>query len=168
MLYGSIGANTLHGNGGNDYIYGWGSNDTIRGGGGSDKIYGGTGRDELWGDADADTFRFFEGDTTSSQIDVIKDFQKTQYQGGFAILGDSIDFSGIDTNPNALGNQGFTMVGNGGALTEDKIRITSALDADGRFYNVVESDWTGDGQADLTLHVYTTTNQALTTADFIW
>ena len=173
MIYGSSGTNTLHGNNGDDYLYGWGGTDTIRGGIGNDKIYGGTGRDVLWGDAGADAFRFASVDSTSSQIDVIMEFQKDYLQNGAFIEGDTIDFSSIDTNPNALGNQNFTSVyvlspvGIAASFTEDTVRLRVQHDAAGRMYTKVEAEWTGDGQADLVLHVYTATNQALSASDFI-
>lgn len=83
-IYGSLGNDTLDGNRGddileggpgNDRLYGDAGNDKLSGGSGDDILTGGRGSDVLVGGDGSDQFVFKAGDGSSSDYDVIKDFQ---------------------------------------------------------------------------------------------
>ena len=97
--------NVLQGTTGNNVLKGSGGNDTLSGGLGNDVLVGGFGRDIEIGGAGADRFdfnAFNESGTTSATRDQIVGFE----QGA-----DAIDFSTIDANTAAWGNQAFTFIG---------------------------------------------------------
>lgn len=76
-LYGDGGADTLLGGAGNDLLEGGLGNDSLSGQSGSDLLIGGGGRDTLTGGTESDIFRFNFGDTTttSTNIDLVSDFE---------------------------------------------------------------------------------------------
>jgi serralysin len=83
-IYGSLGNDTLDGNKGddileggpgNDRLYGDEGKDKLSGGSGDDILTGGRGSDVLVGGDGYDQFVFKGGDSSSSDYDVIKDFQ---------------------------------------------------------------------------------------------
>ncbi|MBW4626666.1 MAG: hypothetical protein KME49_14495 [Brasilonema octagenarum HA4186-MV1] len=83
-IYGSLGNDTLDGNKGddileggpgNDRLYGDAGNDKLSGGSGDDILTGGRGSDVLVGGDGYDQFVFKGGDNSSSDYDIIKDFQ---------------------------------------------------------------------------------------------
>lgn len=91
-LYGTGADNTLTGGDGNDRLYGAGGNDVLAGGDGRDVLTGGSG---------ADTFLFWS--VAGTVGDVITDFSRTE--------GDKLDFSLVDANSAAEGNQGLGFTG---------------------------------------------------------
>jgi Ca2+-binding RTX toxin-like protein len=97
--------NVLQGTTGNNVLKGGGGDDTLSGDLGNDVLVGGFGRDIEIGGAGADRFdfnAFNESGTTSATRDQIVGFE----QGA-----DAIDFSTIDANTPARGNQAFTFIG---------------------------------------------------------
>ncbi len=104
-----------------DTINGGFGNDTLNGAGGNDRIIGGSGTDRLTGGAGADTFVFTSASeignsTTASLREIILDFVSTRAN---ALVHDVIDLSGIDANGGllAFGNQSFTLLAKGAAIT---------------------------------------------------
>jgi Ca2+-binding RTX toxin-like protein len=114
-LLGDSGANVLLGRDGNDVLDGRGGSDTInggdgvdilRGGGGADILTGGADADTLTGGAGADTFRWLstaDAGTTFNTADFLSDFDRSE--------GDLLDFSAIDADVTASGNQSFDFIG---------------------------------------------------------
>ncbi len=67
-------------------------------------LTGGFGQDDMTGGAGADTFVWnHSAESKGSYYDIVTDFS--------AAGGDTLDFSGVDANLNAAGNQAFTYVG---------------------------------------------------------
>lgn len=75
ILYGGLGDDALIGNNGNDIIYANEGNDTLRGESGEDILYASIGTDVLIGGLGNDRFVFELGDSTTSTLDTISDFQ---------------------------------------------------------------------------------------------
>jgi Ca2+-binding RTX toxin-like protein len=97
--------NVLQGSAGDNVLRGGSGNDTLSGGDGNDVLVGGFGRDIETGGAGADRFDFNSvngSGTTFATRDQIMGFE----QGT-----DAIDFSTIDANTAAWGNQAFTFIG---------------------------------------------------------
>jgi Ca2+-binding RTX toxin-like protein len=69
----------LFGKGGNDTIFGGSETDQLDGGPGRDLLVGGTGYDLLTGGRDADTFKFYRGDSFVDPFfklaDIVVDYQ---------------------------------------------------------------------------------------------
>jgi serralysin len=100
--------NVLQGTAGDNVLRGGSGNDTLSGGDGNDLLVGGFGRDMETGGAGADRFDFNsvnESGTTFATRDQIMGFE----QGT-----DAMDFSTIDANAAARGNQAFTFIGDAG------------------------------------------------------
>ena len=72
----------------------------LRGGAGADILNGRYGGDTLWGEAGRDTFQFTS--KWSANGDKVMDFVRGT---------DRLDFSGIDANPAASGDQAFAWAG---------------------------------------------------------
>lgn len=122
IINGTNGDDILNGTSVADTIYAGGGIDTVHGGGGNDIIYGGGGViDFLYGDAGNDTFFIGAGDAflwggagndryAIQQSDMVP--LGTNHVGRIMDLqvGDKIDFSAIDANPNVAGNQAFQYV----------------------------------------------------------
>ncbi|MBA2961432.1 MULTISPECIES: peroxidase family protein [Ramlibacter] len=112
VLVGNGGNDTLTGLGGADTLNGGAGNDTLSGGNGGDTLIGGAGVDSLTGGGGADVFDF--NATTDSGVgagnrDIVQDF---------ATGTDDLDFSTIDANTGAGGNQAFAFSGvEGAAIT---------------------------------------------------
>jgi Ca2+-binding RTX toxin-like protein len=124
QLWGDDGVNELRGQDGGDLLKGFGEEDSLYGGGGADTLQGmdgddllqgqngqdtlngGDGRDDLYGGNGADTFSWSgASDTglTTATADAIRDFNRAQ--------GDEIDFSAIDADIFAAGDQAFSFIG---------------------------------------------------------
>ena len=147
VLKGTSGANLLIGRDGNDRLIGRGGADRLDGGAGADKLNGGkgadrldggTGADRLGGGPGGDVFVFASIDDNGSGAglrDVISDF---------GTGADRIDLSAIDTNPVAVGNQGFTFIGDA-AFSGNAAEVRSRT---GARKTIVMADIDGDGTAD--------------------
>ena len=99
--------NVLEGTTGNNVLRGRDGDDTLSGDLGNDVLVGGFGRDVQTGGEGADRFDFNaprESGATSATRDQIVGFE----QGA-----DAIDFSTIDADAGAWGNQAFTFIGDG-------------------------------------------------------
>ncbi|HEX8553341.1 MAG TPA: M10 family metallopeptidase C-terminal domain-containing protein [Sphingomonas sp.] len=152
-LFGDAGADTLFGGVGDDNLDGGADSDRLDGGAGADVLIGGAGADVLIGGTDADrliggagadtltggsgrdVFVFTESDGSR---DTIIDFRRGE---------DKLDFSAIDGNTNADGQQGFTYVGT---------RAFSGAAGELRAYTegrntFLAGDVNGDGVADFTV-----------------
>jgi VCBS repeat-containing protein len=105
LIYGGAGNDELHGNSETDRIYGGSGNDTIYGEAAADTIIGGYGADTLTGGSQADRFTYLSALDTGDTI--------TDFLAGT----DKIDFSAIDANPGAAGDQAFVSVTNSTTLT---------------------------------------------------
>lgn len=139
---GGSGADTIIGNEFANTIRGNAGNDTIDGGRGADTIYGGSG---------ADTFRYDELlDSTSSAQDRILDFTSGT---------DKIDFSRIDANSSAAGDQAFTRVSSFSGVAGQAVFSYNASTG----FTTISLDGNGDRVADLVL----TVNGQITTSDVI-
>jgi hypothetical protein len=148
---------TLNGGGGSDQITGGANVDTINGGDGNDKIMGFGGADILTGGAGSDTFRF--GAATDSGIGAAAD-QITDFVSGT----DKLGFTLIDTDPIAVGDQGFTFIANTAfhATGVAEIRYT-----DSGANLLVQADIDGDGIADMEVLLAGLAGQTLTVGDFL-
>jgi Ca2+-binding RTX toxin-like protein len=148
---------TFNGGGGNDQINGGAQVDTINGGDGNDKIMGFGGADILTGGAGSDTFRF--GAATDSGIGVAAD-RITDFVSGT----DKLGFTLIDTDPIAVGDQGFTFIGSAAFSATDVSEM--------RYMNsgadlLVQADIDGDGIADMEVVLAGLAGQTLTGGDFL-
>jgi len=142
-LYGSTGSNKLWGSGGNDYIYGDSGNDSLygetgndtvlgasgndllSGGSGNDRLSGGSGDDRLIGGSGYDRFLFNTGLSSSSNVDLIDDFNVTY---------DTIE----------LDNAIFTRFTSNGAISSSMfVSNTTGLARDANDFLIYERD-TGD------------------------
>ena len=147
--------NVLEGTTGNNVLRGRGGDDTLSGDLGNDVLVGGLGRDVEIGGAGADRFdfnAFNESGTTSATRDQIVGFEQDA---------DTIDFSTIDANAGAQGNQPFTFIGDvafhgvAGELRQQSVDANT----------IVSGDINGDSVADFQIQL----NGAftLTPSDFI-
>ena len=75
ILYGGVGDDMLVGNNGNDLLYANEGNDTLKGESGEDILYASAGTDILIGGQGNDRFVFELGDTTTTTLDTIADFE---------------------------------------------------------------------------------------------
>ncbi|ATN36560.1 hypothetical protein ACO34A_22485 (plasmid) [Rhizobium sp. ACO-34A] len=143
-LHGGAGDDRLYGGDGDDLLVGDEGNDTLIGGAGNDKLFGGAGIDRLYGGAGQDVFIFksiSDMSTDKSETDTIFDFSRAE--------GDLIDFTAIDFNTGAAGNQGFSFIGAEGFSNKaGELRYEST-----RSDSYVYGDVDGDGNADFVLHL---------------
>ena len=103
LLIGADKNEKLSGLAGNDTLDGALGDDILDGGAGNDVLIGSAGKDKLTGGAGADTFKFASAnESTFWSMDTITDFKHAQ--------SDKIDLSGIDSNANLAGDQGFALV----------------------------------------------------------
>jgi len=129
------------GGSGADRILGNEAANTIRGNAGNDTIVGGGGADMLYGGAGADVFAYTAlSDSTANARDQILDFTSRS---------DRIDFSAIDANPNAAGDQAFTRVG---AFSGQAGQAVFAYNGS-TGVTTISLDGNGDRVADLVLNV---------------
>lgn len=139
VLLGASGADNLYGGSGDDVLYGGtereehgGSGiDSFHGGPGRDRLYGGYGGDILTGEGGRDRFIYTQlNDTTTTQPDVIKDFQQGRdelaFRGAFR--------DGYDLH--FIGTAQFSH-------TAGEVRFTTGSNA-----SDVQIDLDGDGAAD--------------------
>ncbi len=152
VLRGNASANLIDGNSGDDALYGGGGADNLDGDGGADHIEGGAGADRLTGGAGADTFRWLstaDAGTTFNTADLLSDFDRSE--------GDLLDFSAIDADVTASGNQSFDFIGRE-AFTEpgqvrwfaqgDRTFIVLNTDTDGLREMIVEVEGLPTVEAD--------------------
>lgn len=149
-IVGSFGDNVLSGGLGND---------RLEGKGGADVLIGGFGRDILIGGEGADRFDFVttaDSNAVGEGRDVIIDYA----------AGEILNLGKADANLSRGGNQAFDFIGEAeftgvaGQLRYDTLTYT-----DGTVVTVVETDVTGDGEADFGFELRGV--HALTAADFI-
>lgn len=164
FLFGGSGNDKINGGSGNDVLLGETGADVLIGGAGDDFLFGSagidvlrgmTGYDVMVGGGGADTFDFnavSESTTTTAGADAIADFQQ-----GF----DKIDFSDIDADSSAGGNQSFVFIGTDAFTAPGQIRYTS-----GSASTVVQINVTGTNGAEMTL-IVKPAGLILTAADFI-
>jgi Ca2+-binding RTX toxin-like protein len=153
-INGGEGNDTITTLGGSDTILAGNGADRIDAGGGNDVIRAGAGTDVMTGGLGGDTFVFrLASETTKAAPDTITDF----------ISGvDRIDLSGIDANPYASGNQGFTFLGEAAfSGRAGQLRMDHSDPAK----TVIYGDVNGDKIADFAIHL--TGNVALTGSDFL-
>ncbi|MGK9233811.1 hypothetical protein KXS07_19915 [Inquilinus limosus] len=154
ILVGSDGGNVLEGSFGDDLLSGRDGTDHLDGSYDNDTLVGGRGADGLIGRGGADIFRIDRlVESLPGQEDTILDFSTDD--------GDSIDFSRIDADLTAAGNQAFSFVGTAvfsGAAGE----LRYEMQGDDL---MVSADADGDHVADLAVKVRDLT--ALAAADFI-
>lgn len=147
-------ANNLTGARGNDLLEGLGGVDRLTGGAGNDTLVGGQGGDVLFGGHGADVFRFDAvQDLGRAATDTIRDFRAAE--------GDRIDFSALDADSIADGQQAFLFIGTAvfsGRAGELRFDAAAAL-------TTVSADLDGNGAADFTLKLSGAIE--LTTADFM-
>jgi Ca2+-binding RTX toxin-like protein len=139
-LYGNAGANTFDGNGGDDFLFSFAGNDVLDGGAGNDLIFGGAGKDVLSGGTGNDTFLFTNAtDTgkTAATRDHITDFN-TNSAGNDA---DVLNFSLMDADPTAPGNQAFVFDGPNVNFTGTHGELRDYVTATGY---IVDGDLNGD------------------------
>jgi serralysin len=152
VLRGNASANLIDGNSGDDALYGGGGADNLDGDGGADHIEGGAGADRLTGGAGADIFRWLstaDAGTTFNTADLLSDFDRSE--------GDLLDFSAIDADVTASGNQSFDFIGRE-AFTEpgqvrwfaqgDRTFIVLNTDTDGLREMIVEVEGLPTVEAD--------------------
>lgn len=146
--------------GGGAMVAGSTAADTITGGNGDDVIAGGLGGDKVSGGAGADTFAFASLDEIAGGAprDRILDFSHAQ--------GDKIDFSMIDADPVAAGNQKLTFIGDAnfsGSRGDDyELRVLPQAGTPGDYRVMIDTNH--DRVADHILLV--TADAPLTAADF--
>jgi RTX calcium-binding nonapeptide repeat (4 copies) len=128
-------ADTITGSSGANVLIGGAGNDTLTGGGAADTLTGGSGSDKF--------VYLSASDSTSSATDTIMDFSHAE--------GDKIDVS-------AIGNFSFVTT-----FTHHADQL-AVIDMGGGVYKVV-GDVNGDGVADLTILVHSST--ALVAGDFV-
>jgi hypothetical protein len=135
--------NVLQGTTGNNVLRGREGDDTLSGDLGNDVLVGGLGRDVQTGGEGADHFDFNaprESGATSATRDQIVGFE----QGA-----DAIDFSTIDANTAAWGNQAFTFIGDvafhgvAGELRQQSVDANT----------IVSGDINGDSVADFQIEL---------------
>ena len=152
-LTGNSADNRINGRGGADTLLGGGGNDVIYAGAGNEAIHGGLGFDQLRGEGGADHFIFDtlqDSGATQATADRIIDFSSAE--------GDKIDLAAIDAITGGA-NDAFSFVT---AFSHAAGELTSTAIANGF---LVQGDVNGDGTADFSLVVSTTT--ALTASDFV-
>jgi Ca2+-binding RTX toxin-like protein len=132
---GSRYSDNLKGDGGRNTLDGRGGNDVLNGGGGADVLTGGGGND-----------RFVFDSAQDAHGDRITDWSR----------GDSIDFSAIDANVWADGNQAFTYIGKN-AFTYVAGQLRIYVENNQTF---VAGDLNGDGVPDFTLSLAGTPNMS--------
>lgn len=155
-LWGKYGDDTLSGGEGQDTLRGGNGADTLDGGNSDDIVSGGYGVDTLTGGAGADRFLFSTADlfAAGTLIDVITDFSQAD--------GDIIDFTGLDGDSTAVGQQGFTFIGTAqftGTAGEVRYGYMAAND-----WTVIRADLDGDGVADVNIRLHGQVE--LTASDF--
>jgi len=137
-LIGSAGEDRIRGGLGDDTLNGQGGDDVIEGGLGRDLLTGGAGGDRLIGGFGADRFVYVSlGDFATGEI--VADFSRAE--------GDRIDFSALDANANALGDQAFSFIG-AAAFTGVAGQLRSATTSGD---STLMGDVNGDGVADFSL-----------------
>ena len=125
----------------------------LTGGAGNDIINGGWGADVLVGGAGNDKFVFAAlKDSTPATPDTIIDFVHGQ---------DSFDFSAIDANTKAKGDQAFAFGGHNAIVVANSV---TWFESSGN--TIVQADANGDASADLQI-VLQGTNLNLQVTDFI-
>jgi len=142
FVRGQDGADQLYGGRGNDIFEGGKGNDILNGRSGEDTLYGGAGQDDLYGATGKDTFLFRsvkDFGTSKSATDTIFDFTD----------GDRIDFSGIDANTKAGGDQPFLYIGTKAFSGKAGELRTEKTASDTYIYG----DVNGDRKPDFTLHL---------------
>ena len=138
-------ATTLNGLGGNDRLVGGMGEDKLFGGDGDDVLIGGRDADQLTGGAGRDIFRYLDksdsGLSTSTR-DVILDFKSGE---------DKIDLSAIDANTRVAGDQAFTLLKAGAALTGPaQLRFSYEM-IGGKEYTVVQGNTDAGKLADFSI-----------------
>ena len=128
-LTGSRFGDWLTGDGAGNWLSGGAGTDVLDGGFGADRLTGGTGRD-----------RFVFSSAANANGDWITDFNRRE---------DRLDFSQIDANSNAAGDQAFSYIG-ARAFTGVAGQLNS-YQANGNTY--VAGDINGDGIADFSVTI---------------
>ena len=166
QLIGLTGNDTIYGGPGNDFIAGRLDDDTLYGGSGNDEIAGGKGGGLFIGGFGADKL---VGGTTvdapNSSIDTfkfidIRDTGDTIYL--FDVARDKLDFSVIDADITAAGNQGFTSTQ---SLEIQANGINWFFDGGN---TIIQFDNDGNtGEADADFEITLVGNITLTAANFV-
>jgi predicted extracellular nuclease len=142
LLIGGSGVDIVNGGNGADMLDGGIGDDRIDGGAGADVLFGGAGADRMTGGTGADRFVFTSiDDSLPTARDRVLDFN--------AAAGDVLDFSSIDADTAAGGDQSFTLVkgfsGTAGELVQRLNNLGDTL--------TIRGDVDGDGAADFSLLV---------------
>ncbi|MCJ7799900.1 MAG: M10 family metallopeptidase C-terminal domain-containing protein, partial [Polaromonas sp.] len=153
-------ANQLSGGAGNDTLNGLGGADTLNGGDGDDILTGGTGADTLTGGLGIDVFDYNainESGVGAAARDVIADFLSGT---------DKLDFSTMDANAGAAGNQAFTFNTTAGAAFTGAAQLTYHYETLGlQEYTVVAGNVNANLNTDF--QVALVGHHTLSAADFV-
>jgi Ca2+-binding RTX toxin-like protein len=152
--FGQDGNDLVNGGDGNDNLYGGAGHDVLNGGNGDDFLVGGDGADTITGNAGSDRFVFLATtDSLPGSADSITDMQSN---AGPVAGDDILDFSAIDANTTASGDQAFAWSDNTAAA--NSIWYSSIVhNSDGSADMVLNADVNGDTTADFQLMVHLTT-----------
>jgi Ca2+-binding RTX toxin-like protein len=153
-LLGSDFADTLRGDETSNYLEGAAGADSLTGAGGDDLLLGGAGADRMDGGTGRDLFIYqavSDSGPTAATRDHIDSFRRGE---------DHIDLSAIDANVHLAGDQVFKFVS--GAALSGAGQLGVYADGNGIF--VAAGDIDGDGVADFTIAVGSTS--MLTASDF--
>ena len=153
-LTGSTAANILMGLAGNDTLNGGAGADTLIGGAGNDTLVGGSGADILTGGLDADRFVFSAlADSAPGTPDRITDFVHGT---------DIIDFSAIDANTSASGDQAFAFGGQNANVVANSV---TWFENGGNTF--IQADVSGNTTADFVITLTGTNLNLSATSDFL-
>jgi Ca2+-binding RTX toxin-like protein len=129
-----------------DLIAGGKAAETLFGSGGEDFLSGGLGADSLTGGAGVDTFVYFstkDSGVTRTTRDTITDFA-----GGGAVGGDTLDLSAIDADTKSKGNDAFNFIGANVGFSKAAGELRTVVQGPDL---VLEGDTDGDGKADFSI-----------------
>ncbi|HZF95999.1 MAG TPA: Ig-like domain-containing protein [Allosphingosinicella sp.] len=138
-------------------LFGGMGNDVLTGGAGNDLIYGGLRGDTLTGGAGNDIFRYQSvNESNPEERDGIQDFT----------LGDRIDLSRIDTDPDMEGDQAFTFIGQA-AFSGQKGELRYENFSLGGPVWLIQGDVNGDGVSDFEIVLVISDSDPITAGDFM-
>lgn len=159
-ITGNAAANVLRGGNGNDVLVGAAGGDSLYGDAGNDLLRGGTGNDVLYGGAGADLFRFDTALSSTTNRDLVKDFDPVY---DTIQLENSIftRFGTATTGTIAAGN--FRAIVTGGATDANDFLVYNKTT--GALY--YDADGSTHGLSDAVQIAVLGTGLALSSADFV-
>jgi len=126
-ISGNSADNTIVAGAGNDVVRGLDGDDDLQGGRGNDVLVGGAGGDRLTGGEGRDDYRF------DALADVASGGEKRDTVTDFSVGADVLDFSEMDADRAAAGNQSFVWRGNGEFTAEAQLRYATVAGAAGAY-----------------------------------